>query len=138
MKRLRNASLEERLLHYIKVSPSDCWEWQGGTNNVGYGMIRDGKKMRTTHRTSYELFNHTSVPIDICVYHTCSNYICCNPNHLVTGLRKDVTDYMYLQGHGNAYGGNLPETCVHCNKTMGRNMIKRWHDKNCKLFTDLV
>jgi hypothetical protein len=131
--RRRGWSLEDRISDQLKIDPvTDCWEWQGCTNNIGYGFIRDGKRMRTVHRTSYELHYQTVVPDDICVYHTCSNYTCCNPKHLVTGLRKDITTHMYNQGHANAYGGNPQGTCPHCNMTMVKNMLHRWHNNNCK------
>ena len=133
MSRRRGWSLEDRISDQLKIDPvTDCWEWQGCCNNIGYGFIRDGKRMRTVHRVSYELHNQTIVPDDICVYHTCSNYTCCNPQHLVTGLRKDVTQHMYNKGNQNAYGGNPLRTCIHCNATMGKNMLSRWHNNNCK------
>ena len=136
--KLKGVSLQDRLHYYTKINSNGCWEWQNSKNNSGYGFIRDGKKMRTVHRASYELHHNTIVPDDICVYHTCSNYICINPAHLVTGLRKDVTDYMILQGNDNSFGGNAIESCKHCNKSMKRNLLKRWHDDKCKLFTSLI
>ncbi len=133
IKRRRGWSIEDRIQDQITIDPvTDCWEWQGCTNNIGYGFIRDGDRMRTVHRVSYELHNQCTVPSDICVYHICSNYLCCNPAHLVTGIRKDVTQHMYKQGNDKAYNGNPPGTCIHCNKTMGMNMLSRWHNNNCK------
>ena len=129
----RGWSLQDKISDQIAIDPvTKCWEWQGCTNNIGYGFIRDGKRMRTVHRASYELYNETIVPDDVCVYHTCSNYLCCNPNHLVTGLRKDITNHMYKQNHGNPWGGNNPNTCLHCNKTMRNCLLIRWHNDNCK------
>ena len=131
--RRRGWTLEDRISDQIIINPvTQCWEWQGCKNNIGYGMIRDGKKMRTVHRVSYDLHNQTVVPHDVCVYHTCSNYTCCNPAHLVVGLRQDVTHYMYKQGHNNSYGGNPVATCKYCTATMKYNLLNRWHNNNCK------
>ena len=134
IKRLRQtASLEERLHNRLTINKSTgCWDWLGCKNNIGYGFIRDGKKMRTVHRVSYELNNNATIPDDTCVFHLCSNYLCCNPAHLELGDRKDLTTHMFSQGHANVYGGNLPVTCTHCSKTRGRNMLRRWHNDNCK------
>ena len=74
--------LLNKLLNKIVVNPvTDCWEWQAGTNNIGYGMIRDGSKMRTAHRVSYEEHNNVQIPIGKCVLHTCDNTKCVNPDH---------------------------------------------------------
>jgi len=137
-KRLVGVSLQDRLHYYTKINSNGCWEWQNSTNNSGYGFVRDGKKMRTVHRASYELHHDTIVPHDVCVYHTCSNYICINPAHLVVGRRQDVSDYMYQQGNDNAYGGNPIDSCKHCNRSMNRNLLKRWHNDKCKMFTSLI
>jgi hypothetical protein len=127
--------LLNKLLNKIVVNPvTDCWEWQAGTNNIGYGMIRDGSKMRTAHRVSYEEHNNVQIPIGKCVLHTCDNTKCVNPDHLWIGSLKDNTQDMIRKGRSNHFGNTriTKETCPHCNKTMVRNMLVRWHLDNCK------
>lgn len=35
--------IEDRISDQITIDPvTDCWEWQGCRNNIGYGFIRDG------------------------------------------------------------------------------------------------
>ena len=140
-----------RLLNKIIVDDvTDCWLWQGGKNNLGYGMIRDENKMRTSHRVSYEEHNNTSIPKGLCVMHSCDNPCCVNPNHLSVGTRKDNTQDMiskcrhrpfgYPAGHvGPMTGRKQPKTtCPHCNIDIANNLFTRWHGDNCKQHIDNV
>lgn len=119
--------VENRLYHNIKVI-GDCWIWQGGKNNVGYGMIREDKtKMRTTHRLSAELNG-----MDIegkCVLHTCKNHDCINPNHLYTGTRKEVFDNRTIdpsKPFGKLLGSKTPtKQCPCCPRKIPVNMMPR-------------
>lgn len=129
-----------RLLNNIVVNQqTDCWEWQGATNNIGYGFIRDGKKMRTTHKVSYELHNNTIVPKNMCVCHTCDNMLCINPDHLWLGTRTDNTHDMMKKGRHNFFGGKSVKglkhprhVCKYCNNSYALNMLNRYHNENCK------
>ena len=134
-------SILDRLLNKVKIDEvTDCWEYQGGKNNIGYGMIRDDKRMRTTHRVSYE--EHKGpIPPGMCVCHTCDNPICCNPNHLWLGTRKQNTQDMVSKGRAKIYGGytggmlgkKMPTTlCTHCNKLLPNNSYARFHGEKCK------
>lgn len=136
-------SLLQRLLEKVIVDKkTDCWEYQGGKNNIGYGMIRDELKMRTTHRVSYE--EHKGpIPKGMCVCHTCDNPICCNPDHLWLGTRKQNTQDMIDKGRNNYFGGNpsrngmqgkkMPTTfCVHCKKDMPNTAYARRHGDKCR------
>jgi hypothetical protein len=129
----RGWTIEDRIADQIKNIPlTDCWEWQGAKNNIGYGMIRYGKKMRTVHRLNYELYHDTQVPDDICVYHSCSNYICCNPAHLLAGTRMNLREHTTQKQHKNSWNGNPIGNCTNCNRAMAYNMLQRWHNGNCK------
>ena len=92
-------TLIERLLDKIIINEvTDCWEFQGGKNNIGYGMIRDEKRMRTAHRVSYEEHNNIKIPAGMCVCHTCDNPVCVNPAHLWLGTHKQNTKDMLSKG----------------------------------------
>ena len=132
-------SLLERLLEKVIINEdTDCWEFQGGKNNIGYGMIRDEKKMRTTHRVSYE--EHVGkIPPRMCVCHTCDNPICCNPNHLWLGTLKQNSQDMYKKGRGKPFGGTgmlgkkMPRTiCPYCNQSISNPAYSRRHGEKCR------
>lgn len=137
-------SLLERLLDKVVVDEvTDCWIFTGGKNNIGYGMIRDENKMRTTHRVSYEEHNNTVIPQGLVVMHSCDNKCCCNPAHLSLGTMKDNMHDMIAKNRHRPFGGNLaqrgmtgkkqPTTpCKHCNRVMPNNSYARFHGDNCK------
>jgi len=136
-----SGTLLERLLNKIVINQTtDCWEFQGGKNNIGYGMIRDNKKMRTTHRVSYE--EHIGpIPYGLVVMHSCDNPICCNPNHLSVGTMKDNINDMINKGRHKLWGRlsgmtgkKQPSTiCPHCNRSIPNNSYARFHGDKCKL-----
>ena len=124
----------ERLLNKVLITSDDCWIWQGGRNNIGYGMIRDGKQMRTTHRVSYE--EHIGkIPAGMCVLHNCDTPLCVNPAHLRLGTHKDNTRDMIAKSRDNIFGLrsiHARMTCTHCGMTAIKGLIARWHNDNCK------
>ena len=115
-----------------------CWIWQLSKNNIGYGMMRAGNKMRTVHRVSYEEYNNVTVPRYTCVIHTCEKYDCVNPDHLFLGTRKDLTTEMIRKGKHKFWGGSrkgipLPKSqCPHCQRFIANNLYERHHNHNCK------
>jgi hypothetical protein len=140
-----SGTLLERLLDKVIVNQTtDCWEFQGGKNNIGYGMIRDNKKMRTAHRVSYE--EHISkIPAGLCVMHSCDNPICCNPKHLSLGTHKQNTQDMFSKGRAKPFGFTklkgggmkgkiMPRTtCVHCLRSISNPAYARRHGDKCRL-----
>lgn len=138
----RGWTLEERIMDKVIINNvSGCYEWQGATNNIGYGMIRvsNSEGMKTAHRALYEIANNTHVPHDLCVLHTCNNYKCINPAHMKVGTRKDLSEAMIISGRHNFFGGTTRKghvtpklKCVHCDRMIAKNLIDRWHNDNCK------
>jgi hypothetical protein len=134
----KKRSLLTRLLGKIKIDEhTDCWEWQGGKNNVGYGMIRHGDKMRTAHRVSYEEHTQTTILPDMCVMHSCDNPCCVNPQHLSLGTHKDNSQDMVKKGRAN-YGlthrlgiKHRLSTCTVCGIEKPVNTIGRYHNNKC-------
>ena len=138
-------SLLDKLLDKIIINQNtNCWEWQASKNNLGYGLIRDEKRMRTAHRVSYE--EHIGkIPIGMCVCHTCDNPSCINPKHLWLGTRKQNTQDMLNKGRGKVFGWmpGMPgprtgkkqpcKLCVHCNRDIPVHVYPKHHGDNCKL-----
>lgn len=133
----RNWSDRERFENLYQHNwDNGCWEWIGGKNNIGYGMFRQGDKMRTAHRVGYELFNNTKIPKNMCVCHSCDNPKCVNPKHLWLGtMKQNITD-MRVKGRSNYTGpkGKKQPTraCKYCKRVLAVNSLALWHDEKCK------
>ncbi len=126
--------IEERMYRRcLHVEETDCWEFQGALNNIGYGMIRDTEHggMRTTHRVSYEV-HKGKIPDHLCVLHTCDNRKCCNPEHLWLGTHKENIHDMIDKDRHNHFGVKNFAKCPHCDMVTIPSLIKRWHGDNCK------
>jgi hypothetical protein len=139
-----NLSLLDKLLNKIVINQyTGCWEWQASINNIGYGLIRDGKKMRTAHRASYEEHVGT-IPHGMCVCHTCDNPKCINPSHLWLGTRKQNTQDMISKGRAKNFGVlpgqpgprkgvKLPKKhCIHCSRDIATPGYAKYHGDKCK------
>lgn len=83
--------LRTRLLSYAIVTPDTfCWEWGRCKDQWGYGLIKDGGKMRRVHRVSYEMW-FGDIPAGLEIDHLCYVRHCLNPDHLeaVTGRENN-------------------------------------------------
>lgn len=88
--------LKEKLESNL-VPNGECQEWQGATNNKGYGMINTGEKTETVHRVAYKLYNG-EIPEGMKVRHTCDNRICAARGHLILGTSQDNSNDMVERG----------------------------------------
>jgi len=132
-------TLLERLLNKVIVNDvTDCWEWQGGKNNIGYGLMRDEKRMRTVHRVSYEEHSQTKIPAGMSILHSCDNTLCANPAHLRVGTHQQNMQDMFAKGRAKVFGGigmlgkKQPRTiCPHCHQAIANNAYARYHGDKC-------
>jgi hypothetical protein len=67
---------------------NECWVWLGSTNKDGYGLFHLSGKMRSAHRTSYEL-HIGSIPSGMEIDHLCNMRACVNPQHLEIVTREE-------------------------------------------------
>jgi len=79
-----------------KRCPEECWEWQGSTNNTGYGTVGWHGRNYTAHRVAAWLMGMVATPSvpDHAhdkghVLHKCDNRRCCNPGHFFLGSYAD-------------------------------------------------
>jgi hypothetical protein len=83
-----DAHLVQRFLSKVTKGP-DCWQWSGGRDRHGYGVIWwDGKPFKA-HRLAYLLAN-SNLPTRLWVTHTCGNRGCVNPQHLAAVPAKSI------------------------------------------------
>ena len=68
-----------------------CIHWTGGKHRQGYGMVggirvKDKQPiMQTVHRLVLKLKLGRALKRGENAIHTCSNAICCNPDHIIAG-----------------------------------------------------
>lgn len=80
---------KEKLLSRIKKdSSTNCWEWQGGRHEKGYGRMEMYHRKIQTHRAAWILYRG-EIPKGLFVCHHCDNPPCCNPEHLFLGTNKE-------------------------------------------------
>lgn len=85
--RLSRDALIEKIKANVRVDSNRCWLWQKSVGSHGYGNIATGGgRNETVHRVSCEVFHGKSDSQD--VLHSCDNKLCCNPDHLRWGSRK--------------------------------------------------
>ena len=96
-----------------KAGDDDCWQWQGCTNNTGYGSMTVSQKVYSAHRIAYALTYpgriEYSAPKDKnlkqFILHKCDNRLCCNPNHMELGNYADNNKDAALKGRSRAPRG---------------------------------
>ena len=121
-------SLVDRFFSKVDIRGEDeCWEWQAGTDEAGYGRFRYNGEKRLAHRVAFEFF-FGPIPEGMVVRHkVCDNPKCQNPRHLELGSQGDNVDDMISKGrqakgdkHGRAI---LTSAEVDQIKVMDRELV---------------
>ena len=81
-----------------------CWEWVGGLNSTGYGVMGIDYKKYLAHRIVYKEI-YGEIMNGLFVLHKCNNPKCCNPNHLYLGTQTDNVEQMFKEGRANTACG---------------------------------
>lgn len=79
--------------------PNECWEWQRGRNQHGYGVITIAYKKWSAHRYAWTL-THGPIPDGAFICHHCDNRACVNPDHLYVGTHQsNMADMVSRERH---------------------------------------
>jgi len=89
----------------VKVTNNNCHEFIGAPAGNGVGKVKRGGKFVSLHRLAYEYYIK-EIPKNSMVYRTCSNKLCCNPEHLKIGTRSEITKNLYTNGYENPKGNS--------------------------------
>lgn len=89
---------EERFWNRVKKDANEkgCWEWQGSTNEHGYGRVGYQNRYFKTHILSWFL-TYGKMPENN-LLHDCDNPPCCNPKHLHEGTKAQNSAEMVSRG----------------------------------------
>ncbi len=99
MKYYKDNKFIERILNR-SVKKGDCLIWQGAKHRQGYGMMRHGDKMQTVHRImAIESGKFPNADFKTRIGHTCGNYLCVNPDHLIQQTHSQVIRKAYTDGN---------------------------------------
>lgn len=115
------------ILDNIKVTDTECWEWQGRRRASGYGVIRfEATEYGTgdyfsmsVHRHVFEHINAKKLTTDRFVCHHCDNPSCCNPAHLFEGSIQDNNADKQRKGR---------DRYVMKNKKGPHNLADKWQE----------
>jgi hypothetical protein len=118
--------------HVNKTDHNGCWLWTAAKNNIGYGMFRYQNKMQLAHRVQAK-FQNLNIT-DKLVIHTCNNYDCVNPNHLVVGDQIDKGKIVrYKETQRVPRKLTKKSKCKYCGVEHFNNIIGRDHNEKCRL-----
>ena|ERR1035437_2636304 len=96
------------LSHVDQREINDCWEWQGGKMEKGYGRFTYEGRGRGAHVVSV-LLGSRQIPRGHEVAHSCDTRGCVNPSHLST----------------MTHGQNISDAFARGRKVSGTTLLKR-------------
>ena len=92
-------ALRERILKWVTVVDSGCWEWTGARQLSGlpYGRLSIHGRARLAHRAAWAAWVG-EIPPRTMVLHRCDNPPCCNPDHLFLGNQSENMKDAFAKG----------------------------------------
>lgn len=132
MPTINDVQYYRKLLAFLKISSSGCWEWQRSMNKDGYGQTcYRGKQIGAHHLMMILIGDHEN---GLFVDHICKNRKCCNPKHL---RMVSPTENTLGDNSKNPTAINLRKThCKHghefTNENTGHSMDRGRRRRYCK------
>jgi len=141
---LAGRPLTKPLLGNFRIDDAtECWNWIGHKNNMGYGVITYRGKQRLAHRVVAALYLGLDIEnLSIKGLHRCDNPPCINRKHLFFGTQadnmKDAQKKRRLAGqelthckHGHPFSSE--NTYIyrgrHCRTCHAQLTLRRYHEK---------
>lgn len=101
--------IEDRFWKRVVID-GDCWLWQGGKNEKGYGQVRWMGRNQQAHRLAY-ILAHGPIPAGMVVCHRCDRPGCINPAHLFLGTPA-INSYDMVSKGRAARGERAPQATI--------------------------
>jgi hypothetical protein len=133
------AELFERFVSRVRLTPTGCWMWTGGTNGR-YGQFRVYEVVVYAHRFAYEGLVGP-IPKGLTIDHLCRNKLCVNPQHLepvtlAENARRGAVKTHCKHGHElavHAYFYRGQRRCGTCARERARETYRRKKAANSEL-----
>ena len=90
-KNLEYATIERALKRFHRrytIDANDCWNYDHVNSKTGYAVFSYKNKSYGAHRWAYQQLVGP-IPQGHDIRHQCHNRACVNPDHMLTGTRKE-------------------------------------------------
>jgi hypothetical protein len=101
-----------------RVTESGCWIWMAAITSGGYGLVKQDKRQRLTHRVAYEHWRGV-IPLGQPLDHLCRVRCCVNPRHLEVVTARENS----LRSETSLAAVNARKTeCLNGHELVGDNL----------------